>query len=302
VTSRAGSARPSGVDRDDVGVLQAGRQAGLARARGLVTRARRDGVASALAHAARRAPQLAAERVVDLRLEREQARGVLGPAHRAWRGKAPQDNVETWTRWDWSSRGEEWNVSEEWKRGLIVEVLRPSMPAGGALLEIGPGGGRWTEELAARAGRLVLVEVTPRALDLCRARLGERLDVEYVLSGGCDFPGVADRSIDGVWSFDVLVHVAPLDQAGYLTEIARVLRPGGVAALHHADGRNRGLPPSRHGWRAPMSAGLFARLAADRGLAVERQLRSWCGGRFDLAGYHDVITVLRAPADPRSSA
>jgi SAM-dependent methyltransferase len=107
---------------------------------------------------------------------------------------------------------------------------------------------------------------------------------------------VADASIDAVWSFDVFVHVAPLDQAGYLTEIARVLRPGGIAAIHHADGRNRGALPSRLGWRSPMSAGLFAALAEERGLAVRRQIRSWSEGRHDLSAFADVITVLERGA------
>jgi hypothetical protein len=44
-----------------------------------------------------------------------------------------------------------------------------------------------------------------------------------------------------------------------------------------------------------MSAGLFAALADQRGLRVERQLRSWSGGRHDLGAFGDVITVLRAP-------
>ena len=98
--------------------------------------------------------------------------------------------------------------------------------------------------------------------------------------------------MDAVWSFDVFVHVAPLDQVGYLGEIARVLRPGGVAAIHHADGRNRGQLPSRLGWRAPMSAGLFAALAEERGFALREHIRSWSGGRHDLGAFGDVITVL----------
>ena len=48
-----------------------------------------------------------------------------------------------------------------------------------------------------------------------------------------------------------------------------MLRPGGVAVIHHADGRNLGKLPSRSGWRSPMSRHLFATLAADRGLAVD---------------------------------
>ena len=101
-------------------------------------------------------------------------------------------------------------------------------------------------------------------------------------------------SVDAVWSFDVFVHVAPGGQAGYLSEIARVLRPGGVAAIHHADGRNRGVAPSRSGWRAPMTAVLFAVLARERGLVVERVVRSWSSGP-GLDGFGDAITVLRRP-------
>ena len=194
------------------------------------------------------------DRLRDLRLEREQTRGVLGPAHRAWRGNSARDNEERWSGWDWGELGEEWSASPEWKQALVDEVLLELIPEGVSVLEIGPGAGRWSVVLAPRAERLVLVDVTPRVLEVCRERLGDLDHVSYVRSSGSDLPGVPDASIDAVWSFDVFVHVAPLDQAGYLTEIARVLRPGGIAAIHHADGRNRGALPSRRGWRSPMSA------------------------------------------------
>ena len=71
-----------------------------------------------------------------------------------------------------------------------------------------------------------------------------------------------------------------------------LLLTGGVAAIHHADGRNRGQLPSRLGWRAPMSAGLFAALAEERGLVLREHIRSWSGGRHDLGAFGDVITVL----------
>ena len=167
------------------------------------------------------------------------------------------------------------------------------MPEGGVILEIGPGGGRWSEILAARARRLVLVDVTPKALELCLERLRNRSNVEYVLSTGTDLPGVADASVDAIWSFDVFVHIAPVDQAAYLREIGRVLRPGGVALIHHAHQRNRGALPSRHGWRAPMSARLFAALAQPHRLLAEGRIASWSDGRFGLGAYGDLITVLR---------
>jgi ubiquinone/menaquinone biosynthesis C-methylase UbiE len=162
------------------------------------------------------------------------------------------------------------------------------------VLEIGPGGGRWSEVLAARASRLVLADVSERPLELCRERFEGDRHIEYVLCTGSDLPGVEDGSIGAVWSFDVFVHVAPVDQAAYLGEIARVLAPGGTAVVHHADGRNRGRLPSRSGWRSPMSRRLFAALAVEHGLRVERQFDSWGpDGRYDLSAFGDAITVCK---------
>lgn len=226
-----------------------------------------------------------------LRIEGEQ--GVLGPAHRAYAGHSAGENRAIWSAWDWSRGGDEWNdteVPEEWKATLIDEVLLPNLGEARAILEIGPGGGRWSEILQPRAERLVLVDVTPRALQLCRERLGDPANVDYVLSEGGAFPAVEAASIDWVWSFDVFVHIAPLDVASYLSEIARVLRPGGTALIHHS-GELQRFP----GWRSPMTARLFARLAAERGLEVTRQFDCWSGGRFGVRTNNDVITVLRLP-------
>jgi SAM-dependent methyltransferase len=258
--------------------------------------------------AARRAGQAAqrrvrklAWRVLDRQLEREQRRGVLGPAHCGWRGNSAFENRERWTHWDWSDRGEEWTAGAEWKRALIDEVLIAHIPEGGVVLEIGPGAARWSDILQPRARRLILVYVSDQPLALCRARFAAAENVEYVLSSGDDLPGVADASVDAIWSFDVFVHVAPPDQAGYLAEIARVLRPGGVAVLHHADGRNLGTLPSRSGWRSPMSRRLFATLATGEGLTVETQIDSWgAGGCHDLSAFHDAISVCRKPTPPDS--
>ncbi len=236
------------------------------------------------------------EMVLDWRLQREQHRGVLGAAHRGWRGNSALDNRERWTGWVWSSLGEEWTASAEWKQALIDDVLIARIPAGGVVLEIGPGAARWSAVLHTRARQLILVDVSVRPLALCRERFGGAENIDYVLSSGNDLPGVADSSVNAIWSFDVFVHVAPLDQAGYPAEIARVLTPGGVAVIHHADGRNLGDLPSRTGWRSPMSRNMFATVATQRGLTVEAQIDAWGEqDRYDLSAYHDAITVCRKP-------
>lgn len=234
------------------------------------------------------------ERIEEQLLAIEGARGVLGPAHRMYRGHSADDNRGVWSTWDWSRGGDEWNDTDDpelWKATLIDEVLLPYLGDAQAVLEIGPGAGRWSEVIAPRVERLVVVDVTPRALELTRERLGDPAGVEYVLSDGGTFASVHDASIDFVWSFDVFVHIAPLDVASYVAEIARVLRPGGGAVVHHSGALQRSP-----GWRSPMSGPLFARLAGERGLEVERQFDSWSGGRFGVRTNGDVITVLRSPA------
>jgi SAM-dependent methyltransferase len=253
----------------------------------------RAGAPRRLAGVTRRAARRLGWAYEDRRLTREQRRGVLGPAHRHWRPPTA-DHPRYWSAYDWSERGDEWNVSLEWKRALIEDVLGRWITEGVAVLEIGPGAGRWLEALSERASTLVLADVSERPLELCRKRFAGDKRIRYVLSSGSDLPGVEDGSIDAVWSFDVFVHVAPYDQAAYLKEIARVLTPDGLAVIHHADGRNRGQLPSRAGWRSPMSRGLFAALAVERGLRVECQFDSWGpDGEFDLSGYGDAITVCR---------
>jgi SAM-dependent methyltransferase len=261
----------------------------------LARRVRRFGPRHAAADVALRSARRVTERLEDALLEIEGRRGGLGPAHRAWRDNSPGENRKRWDAWEWSRLGEEWTASEPWKQALVDEVLLPTIPAGGTVVEIGPGGGRWSVVLQPRSERLVLVDVAQRPLDLVAERLRDAQNVRCLLTDGASLQGIDDASVDAVWSFDVFVHVAPVTQADYLAEVARVLRPGGVAAIHHADGRNRGHAPSRHGWRAPMTAELFAALARERGLALERHVRSWSGGEHALAGYHDVISVLRRP-------
>ena len=254
-------------------------------------RAKAFGPRYAAVHAAMRAAQRLAQRSEDVLLDIEGRRGVLGPAHAAWSDNSTDRNRALFEGWDWSMRGEEWSASEEWKQGLVDDVLLRVIPPGGTVVEIGPGAGRWSVHLVARVDRLIGVDLAQAPLDALAERLGSK--AECVVGDGRSLPGVADDTVDAVWSFDVFVHIAPADQAAYLAEIARVLVPGGVAAIHHADGRNRGAAPSRAGWRAPMTARLFAALARERGLEVTEQIRSWSGGRHGLDAYHDVITVLR---------
>jgi SAM-dependent methyltransferase len=201
-------------------------------------------------------------------------------------------NKLIWEAWDWTAEGEEWTPSPEWKESVLSRILRKHMPAGGALVEIGPGGGRWTETLLQIADRLVAVDISAECLRVCAERFGNSGKIEFVLTPGNTLPGIADGSVDAIWSFDVFVHINRREVEGYAAEFARVLRPGGTGVLHHGTvgGKNGG-------WRSDMTAEGMVDCLRGAGLEVVEQFREWTdGGREYQAGlYDDAITVFRKP-------
>lgn len=150
--------------------------------------------------------------------------------------------------WDERFRAEYAHLGDEWNddgtpgrdrdtfyfRAYIERWLRPGM----TVLEVGPGGGKWTVLMAPRAARVIVLDVAEEMLRRTRARC-ERLglgNVEYILANGQDFQPVAGGSIDFFFSYDVFVHIALEDTWPYAQEIARVLADGGRGACHYASG------------------------------------------------------------------
>jgi SAM-dependent methyltransferase len=136
--------------------------------------------------------------------------------------------------------GDRWGDPETF--APLIEVRRrfvdPYLRPGQVVVEIGGGGGRFTQYLLPSAARLVVVELNPEAFEHLRRRFpdaGERLQLRR--TSGYELTAVADAAADLVFTFDVFVHVEPHGIARYLAEIERVLRPGGRAVVHYADKR-----------------------------------------------------------------
>jgi SAM-dependent methyltransferase len=98
------------------------------------------------------------------------------------------------------------------------------------LLELGCGVGRMTSPLAAVFGEVVGVDVSPEMVELARARLKDVPNARVEINNGTDLIGFADGSFDICFSFIVLQHIPERAViVRYVVEMARVLRPGGVA-------------------------------------------------------------------------
>ena len=105
---------------------------------------------------------------------------------------------------------------------LQVGIARP-LCLGGDVLEVGCGTGLILKEIEPFARSAVGLDISPGMLRHAR---GRGLDV--VVGSATDLP-FEDAAFDAVYSFKVLAHVEHIRRA--MEEVARVLRPGGRAAL-----------------------------------------------------------------------
>jgi SAM-dependent methyltransferase len=150
---------------------------------------------------------------------------------------------ETWSRYarEWDERpdlnlgvetlGEEWGGPAFAER-IVTEVAAPYLGPGVDVLELGCGGGKFSAHLRPRTRRLVCADISADMLARTRAHVGDGPDVEYLQLSGRNFAGVPDRSVDVVFSYDVLLHLQPQNVFAYLLDARRILRPGGIFMLH----------------------------------------------------------------------
>lgn len=198
-------------------------------------------------------------------------------------------NKAIWEAWDWSAAGEEWTPSAEWKESLIAHVLDKYVPKGGSLLEIGPGAGRWTHHLIEASKQFTAIDISSSCTELCQQKFAHARHASFLTGNGSDLAGVADCSLDGIWSFDVFVHINRREFSAYLDEFQRVMKPGSIAIVHH--GSNGGL---KGGWRSDMTEQDIHELLAPRNFQVIDMFKEWQDGMntFKVGLYDDIVTVF----------
>lgn len=130
--------------------------------------------------------------------------------------------------------GDEWG-SGELTEGIIQEFVIPFLVPDGTALEIGCGGGKYSEWLAHLHRKLVCTDVSEKMVQRTKARLSHKDNVSYEVLNGYDLGQFADSSFDYVFSFDVFVHIDMEDAYSYVQEIHRVLKDAGRGLLHFAN-------------------------------------------------------------------
>ena len=178
-----------------------------------------------------------------------------------------EKNIEVWSSWNWSERGDEWSAwwgdTPALWFGALLPRIHGFLPTG-TILEIAPGYGRWTQYLKDVCEQLVIVDLTESCIAHCRERFSDATNIAYHVNDGRSLEMVEDGSVDFAFSFDSLVHAEADVLEAYLGQLARKLSPDGRRlhpSLEHRRLRDGGQrsPGARSSTRAP-----------------PRRRRAWC--------------------------
>jgi SAM-dependent methyltransferase len=173
---------------------------------------------------------------------------------------------------------------------LVATALDWAAPTPGhtRALEIGCGVGRFTVALAHRFERVDAVDVSATMLALA-AQIGLPANTHLHLGSGRDLSGLPDGAFDLAFSHLVFQHIADRSAiTSYLGELARTLRPGGVAALQFDTRPPSAAATALHALPDPLLPRLRRR-GARRHRIPSALLRSWISD----AGLE--LTAERAP-------
>jgi len=148
------------------------------------------------------------------------------------------ENIKYYEQYDWARAGEEWSIPWGGSWPMWITSLHPRirhyLPAE-QVVEIGSGYGRIAKFLLPYAERMYLYDIIPKCVEACSKSFENESNVLPLLTQGASLPDIDDNSTDLVLSFYSLVGSDVGTIESYIREISRILKPDGVAFLHHSN-------------------------------------------------------------------
>jgi ubiquinone/menaquinone biosynthesis C-methylase UbiE len=121
-------------------------------------------------------------------------------------------------------------VDESLSAQLKYQLVLRHAPVGARVLDVGCANGLHLRKIAPHCRAIVGIDINARMLELARATLAAdgigNAEVAQMSATELTF---ADATFDAAYSFSTLLLITELEQA--VAEMARVLRPGGIAVL-----------------------------------------------------------------------
>lgn len=179
--------------------------------------------------------------------------------------------------------------------GAWLAEQRVPIPTGEAL-DFGCGIGRLTQALAPHFNSVTGIDISQPMIDLARQKNCHGDKVRYVCNARPDLSIFSDASFDYVQTVIVLQHMRTEYQQRYLTEFARVLRPGGLLFFQIAVGERRPGAAPLAGETEPADEAhmemhvtppdrVAAALASHRARILRVEPDGWAGPWWDSAHY-----------------
>jgi ubiquinone/menaquinone biosynthesis C-methylase UbiE len=198
------------------------------------------------------------------------------------------ENTLKWDHYRWEHGENEWTPSAQWKQSVIDHVMLKNVAPDCTVLEIGPGFGRWTRKLVEISRRLIVVDISIKCIEHCKKVFGENDNIEFHLNDGRSLEFIAADSIDFVWSFDVFVHIEPMDVDRYLSEFHRILKKDGRIIIHHGI-----IGKTDHNWRSTLTLQSFTTLLQKHNFTLTEQFSSWGDNNEFKVDSGDVVSILK---------
>lgn len=226
----------------------------------------------------------------------------IGPPHtemmrRDWDARARKNAMHYIASWEgqWGTEAFFASGHEDYQRFVAPALERMSLdPVGKAMLEIGAGVGRMTREFARHFGQVIALDISAEMLARGREFHPQHTNIDWVLGDGAGLGEIPDGAVDFVFSYIVLHHMPAKELSlGYIREMLRVLRPGGVFQFHFHSQKTSSM-----NWKGRLAWGLIDRLHEPvlgmrlekwshrlaRGLGLDQDAagRTWRGAVLDV--------------------
>ncbi len=123
----------------------------------------------------------------------------------------------------YESPGECWSIDELDMMPYFLRILKK----GGIVLDLAGGYGRCVPSLLEKAGFVVLGDLSSRELNVGKGLLKDLKRVDFVRLDMLN-PPFKEKAFEGIWFTQAFEYIPPDKLEGFIEDISRMLKPGGV--------------------------------------------------------------------------
>jgi len=135
---------------------------------------------------------------------------------------------------EYSYLGDEWGHPRD-VDDVVRQFVLPYIDPQARVAEVGAGGGRVAARVVDHTRELWCFDISENMLDRARVALAGKSQARFVHIEGPGFPPELAGTFDFIYCFDVMVHFDLHMMWRYLSEFARLVRPGGRFLVHTAN-------------------------------------------------------------------